>query len=157
MTTKFEMSKMEWSTKEELFLKTKRLWHHREVRPRDEEEGEMKEGTDGSESSLSPCDFIPELMSFVSLDLYIRWEQSWCSDPFISCLYLYASLYTLRTQTVYFDRFNVKCFVFVGFFTFTRAGVCLLTAVGFGGFFGLFGFFKLNEKIVFWFLQPAET
>lgn len=32
------------------------------------------------------------------------------------------SLYTLHTQTVYFDRFNVKCFVLVGFFTFTRAG-----------------------------------
>lgn len=113
-------------------------------------------------SSLSPCDFIPELMSFVSLDLYIRWEQSRAAATlrsfylvlFISCLYLNASLCILCTHKQYILTdltLNVLCLL-----DFSRLHVqvfCLVTlrchCSGFWGLFWFVCFFKMNEKFVF--------
>lgn len=68
---------------------------------------------------------------------------------FISCLYLYASLCILCIHKRYILTdltLNVLCLLD---FSRLHAQVsCLLAAVGFGGFFGLF-VFKLNEKNVF--------
>lgn len=79
----------------------------------------MEEGSERrSKCRVSPCDLIPEFMSFVSLDLYIHWEQNRSqrhSRLFLFgsfyCLFVFISLYILYTQTVYFDRFHFKRFV----------------------------------------------
>lgn len=145
------MSKMEWSTKEELFLKNQETVASPRGTPtwrgggRDEA---LDEGGNRWERELTVAVWFhpwtyelckPWPVHTLGAELMLR---SFYLVLFISCLYLYASLCILciHEQYILTDlTLNVLCLLD---FSRLHAQVsCLLAAVGFGGFFWFVWFF----------------